>query len=154
MNGQPINYSKLGRDIGAGVVSEQAYYQILEDTLLGFRLEPFHESLSKLQTARSKFYFFDIGVQRALFNLLNVDLVPGTFAYGQAFEYFMFNYMIRLSSSGRRVYPFSTFFFFSHKRNHWRPFISCWITMLIFFGIRRAPAEVMELYGWVGYRVQ
>ncbi len=109
MNGQPINYSKLGRDIGAGVVSVQAYYQILEDTLLGFRLEPFHESLRKRQSGRSKFYFFDIGVQRALFNLLNIDLAPGTFAFGQAFEHFIVNEMIRLSSYGRRDYQFSTF---------------------------------------------
>jgi predicted AAA+ superfamily ATPase len=109
MNGQPINYSKLGRDIGAGVVSVQSYYQILEDTLLGFRLDPFHESLRKRQSGRSKFYFFDIGVQRALFNLLNVDLAPGTFAYGQAFEHFIVNEMVRLSSYGRRDYQFSIF---------------------------------------------
>ena len=65
-NGTGINYSNISEDARVDPKTVQRYFQILEETLLGFFLEPFHRSLRKRQRANPKFYFFDIGVQRAL----------------------------------------------------------------------------------------
>ena len=62
-----VNFTNIARDVGADTKTVQSYYQILEDTLLGFLLEPYHKSIRKQQRQNPKFYFFDSGVKRALF---------------------------------------------------------------------------------------
>ncbi len=101
-NGTIVNYSKIADDIGADTKTVQAYFQILEDTLVGFLLPPFHRSVRKRQRANPKFYLFDTGVKRALDRTLTVDLVPGTFAYGRAFEHLVILEMHRLNAYANR----------------------------------------------------
>ncbi len=88
MNGKILNASQVGRNSGTDPKTIIRYYQILEDTLLGFFLEPFHRSIRKIQTEKAKFYLFDLGVCRALRNDLTSSVNPGTYAYGEAFEHF------------------------------------------------------------------
>jgi len=57
MNGQIVNFSAVGRDAGVSTPTAQNYFQILEDTLLAFRLDPFHESFRKRQRGGPKYYF-------------------------------------------------------------------------------------------------
>jgi len=85
-SGQIINYSKISRDIGSDPVSVKSYFEILEDTLIGFHLYPFHEPVRKRQRQNPKFYFFDLGVQGALQKMLHVPLEPQTYRFGRAFE--------------------------------------------------------------------
>jgi predicted AAA+ superfamily ATPase len=96
--GQILNFSKIARDVGTDPVSVQSYFEILEDTLLGFMLKPFHESIRKRQRQNPKFYFFDLGVQNALARTLNVPLIQGSSAYGNAFEQFVAVEIFRLNS--------------------------------------------------------
>jgi aspartate kinase len=70
----------------------------LEDTLIGFQLKPFHESVRKRQLKNPKFFFFDLGVQRALSRVLSVPLLPKTSAYDYAFEAFLITEISRLNS--------------------------------------------------------
>lgn len=107
MSGQIINYSKIAREVGASTPTVQTYFQILDDTLVGFLLEPFHESIRKRQLGNPKFYFFDSGVQRALNNTLTVELKPQTYAFGTAFEHFVINEINRLQSYAKKDYRFS-----------------------------------------------
>ncbi len=107
MSGQIINFSKIAREVGASTPTVQTYFQILEDTLVGFLLEPFHESIRKRQRDNPKFYFFDTGVQRALNNTLTVELRPQTYAYGHAFEHFVINEVNRLQSYAKKDYRLS-----------------------------------------------
>lgn len=107
MSGQIINFSKISRDTGTSVVTIQSYFQILEDTLIGFLLEPFHESIRKRQRENPKFYFFDTGVLRALQNTLNVDLPPHTYAFGVAFEHFVINEINRLQTYQKKDFQLS-----------------------------------------------
>ena len=95
-SGQVLNFSKLARDVGVSTKTLQSYFQILEDTLLGRFVLPFHESVRKRQTGNPKFYFFDHGVKRALDRTLNVPLLPQTYEYGNAFEHFVVNEIHRL----------------------------------------------------------
>jgi len=106
-NGQIINYAHIARDVGASDVTVQSYFTILEDTLLGLLLEPFHRSIRKRQRENPKFYFFDTGVQRALSKTLDVKLKPQTYAYGAAFEHFIVCEIARLCSYRRNDFTFS-----------------------------------------------
>lgn len=107
MSGQIVNFSKIAREVGASTPTVQTYFQILEDTLVGLLLEPFHESIRKRQRDNPKFYFFDTGVQRALNNTLTVELKPQTYAFGVAFEHFVINEINRLQSYAKKDYRLS-----------------------------------------------
>jgi len=91
MNGKIINYSNIARDINTDYSNVRNYFEIVEDTLLGFRLEPFHTSIRKRQTKNPKFYWLDTGVSRALQNTLNVPAQKSTSQYGELFESFLIN---------------------------------------------------------------
>lgn len=104
MSGQILNFTKIAREIGSSTVTVQSYFQILEDTLIGSLVEPFHESVRKRQRGNPKFYFFDTGVQRALNNTLQIELAPQTYAFGVAFEHFVVNEIHRLQSYGKKDY--------------------------------------------------
>jgi predicted AAA+ superfamily ATPase len=107
MSGQIVNFSKIAREVGASTPTVQTYFQILEDTLVGLLLEPFHESIRKRQRDNPKFYFFDTGVQRALNNTLTVELKPQTYAFGVAFEHFVINEINRLQAYAKKDYRLS-----------------------------------------------
>ena len=107
MNGQILNYAAISRDCGASEKSVKEYFSILEDTLLGFLLPPFHESIRKQQRENPKFYFFDGGVQRALSQTLRVAIEPQTYAFGRAFEAFIINEINRRQSYQELDYSLS-----------------------------------------------
>lgn len=94
-NGQILNFSKIGRDSDTDYKSVERYYEILIDTLVGFYLDPYHESVRKRQSSKSKFYFFDLGVKKALEQTLSIPTQPRTYAYGNAFEHFFILEAIR-----------------------------------------------------------
>lgn len=106
-NGKVINFSKIGRDSHNDSKNVERYYQILKDTLLGFELMPFHLSIRKRQSQKSKFYLFDLGVKKALDLTLNTHLQEGTSAFGHAFEHFFILECIRLNDYFRKDYRFS-----------------------------------------------
>lgn len=108
-NGKILNFSKIGRDIGSDTKTVQSYYQILEDTLAGFILPAYHRSVRKRQTTAPKFFFFDTGVKRSLDGTLTVDLIPQTYAFGDAFEHFILLEIFRLCSYRENDYRFSYF---------------------------------------------
>ena len=93
-----INYTAIAKDVGVHDKTIKNYYQILEDTLIGFALEPYHRSLRKRQKKAPKFFLFDTGVTRALQGTLKVGLKPGGFDYGKSFEQWLIGEFHRLSS--------------------------------------------------------
>lgn len=106
-NGKLINYSKIARDVNVDEKTIKVYFQILEDTLIGFYLEPFHQSVRKRQKEKPKFYFFDTGVVRALAGLLSVPLQESTNGYGNVFEHYVITECVRLGSYYKPEYRFS-----------------------------------------------
>ena len=65
-SGTILNYSAIARDVGVSDQTVRTYFDILEETLLGFHLPPFGRSIRKAQGKSHKFYLFDSGVIRAL----------------------------------------------------------------------------------------
>jgi predicted AAA+ superfamily ATPase len=106
-NGTIVSYAKIARDVGTSDVTVHTYFQILEDTLLGLLLEPYHQSVRKRQREHPKFYLFDTGVQRALSRTLDVPLKPQTYAFGRAFEHLILCEITRLASYLRNDFSFS-----------------------------------------------
>ena len=106
-NGQILNFSNVAKDVGADTKTVQSYFEILEDTLVGRLLEPYHRSLRKRQRQNPKFFLFDPGVKRALEGSLNVPLASGTYEFGAAFEHWVILEAWRLNDYLKRDYRFS-----------------------------------------------
>lgn len=106
-NGKLLNFSKIARDVGVETKTIQSYFQILEDTLLGYFLPAYHLSTRKSVGQQPKFYLFDLGVKSALEGSLKNEPQPSSYAYGDAFEHFIICETIRLNSYSRSDYQFS-----------------------------------------------
>lgn len=89
MNGKLVNKASIAKEVGVNDVTVSNYFEILEDTLIGFFLPAHHSSIRKSQRHAPKFYFIDTGIKRALDKTLSVPLVPKTNAYGDAFEHWV-----------------------------------------------------------------
>jgi uncharacterized protein len=61
-----LNYSNIARDCGVSSKTVQSYVNILEDLLLSFRLPVFVRKAKRHMSQHPKFYFFDVGVYRAI----------------------------------------------------------------------------------------
>lgn len=87
--GQLINYTNIANDAQVPVSTVRAYYQILEDTLLGSQLLPWTKSTKRKAISTAKFYFFDIGVARHLQK--RTVLERNSADFGDAFETYLYH---------------------------------------------------------------
>jgi len=99
------------------VIAKQSsrHFEILIDTLLGYYLGPYHNSLRKRQTKKSKFYFFDVGVVRALQNLADYEVQGDTKEVGYLFEAFIINEFFKLNDAYQKRWQLS---YFQTQNNH------------------------------------
>jgi predicted AAA+ superfamily ATPase len=102
LNGEPINYAKLSREVRADDTTIRTYFEILEETLIGFRLPSFDRSVRKQQLQSPKFYLFDLGIKRAIDRFSIAKLIPGTSLYGRAFEHFIILEAVRRNEYKRK----------------------------------------------------
>lgn len=102
-----VNYSNIAKDIHSDPKTVSGYYDILEDTLLGFRLSAYHTSIRKQQKKAPKFYLFDTGVTRALAGQVDYDLAPKSFEYGKLFEAFIVNELVRRLTYNEKQFKLS-----------------------------------------------
>ncbi len=87
-HGEIVNFTKVGSDAGVPSRTVREYYQVLQDTLVGYFLEPFRGTHKRKPVATAKFYFFDVGV--ANFLKRRTQLMPGSAEFGQALEHLIF----------------------------------------------------------------
>lgn len=73
-NAQVINIQNLSREIGVPRTTLNGYLDILEQTLLGYKVAPIHLKAKVKEVSTAKFYFFDSGVVRALAKRLDENL--------------------------------------------------------------------------------
>ena len=106
-NGKIVSYANIGRDVNVDIKTVQSYFQILEDTLVGFLLNPFHRSIRKRQRQNPKFYFMDTGVARALSRTLTLEMAEHTSVYGDLFEHFIILEIYKRNSYLTKDYRFS-----------------------------------------------
>lgn len=87
MNGEEVNYEAVASDAGVPAKTVANFFEVLEDTLLGFRLQPYGRSRKRKAIQRAKFYFFDVGVAGALAKRGVVE--AGSNEFGRALEHFI-----------------------------------------------------------------
>ena len=84
--GELLNYTNIARETGVSAKVVRNYFQILEDTLLGFRLQPWRKTHNRRLIETEKFYLFDIGVTNYL---ARRQPTVGTPEFGKSFEQFI-----------------------------------------------------------------
>ena len=84
-NSQLINYTNIASDSQVPVQTVKQWFQVLEDTLLGYQVESFINTKKRKAITTSKFYFFDIGIARALRNIPTPK--ENTTEFGEYFEH-------------------------------------------------------------------
>ena len=65
-SGELLNYTNVGRETGVSAKVVRNYFQILEDTLLGYRVSPWRKAKNRRLIETEKFYLFDVGVTNYL----------------------------------------------------------------------------------------
>lgn len=107
MSTKIINHTKIAREVGADPKTVMTYFDILEETHMGFRLPAYHVSVRKAQRVAPKFYWFDCGVRRSLEDMLIYPPAPGTSYFGDLFEEFVVNEFVRMSHYSGKNYQMS-----------------------------------------------
>ena len=85
-SGELLNYTNVGRETGVSAKVVRNYFQILEDTLLGFRIPAWRKVKNRRLIETEKFYLFDVGVANYL-----ARRTPrlGTPEFGNSFEQYI-----------------------------------------------------------------
>jgi predicted AAA+ superfamily ATPase len=81
-----LNYTNVARETGVSAKVVRSYFQILEDTLLGFRLRPWTRSRNRRMIVTEKFYLFDVGVTN---HLARRRPKIGSSEFGKSFEQYI-----------------------------------------------------------------
>ncbi|MBL7663073.1 ATP-binding protein [bacterium] len=85
--GEVLNFSKLASDVGSAPSTVIEHFRILEDTLIGFFIEPWGRSKKRKEISTAKFYLFDTGVTNTLARVKHLE--RNSNLYGRAFEQFI-----------------------------------------------------------------
>lgn len=86
-DGEMVNYNNIAQDCGVSAATVSAYFNILEDTLIGYMIPAYRKVMKRRLVQAPRFYYFDVGLTSHL--LHRKQLVRGTAEYGHAFEHFI-----------------------------------------------------------------
>lgn len=65
-NGQEVNFESMASACGVSPSTLKGYFQVLDDTLIGFMLPGFTKTKKRKAISRAKHYYFDVGVVNTL----------------------------------------------------------------------------------------
>lgn len=100
-HGEITNYANIARECGVDAKTVKEYYQILVDTLLAVRVEPFKKRQSRqVITKAAKYYMFDVGVAGCL-TKRHITEQKGD-EFGKAFEHFILMEIVAYRSYSRK----------------------------------------------------
>jgi len=102
-HGELTNYTNIARDCGVDSKTVKEYYQILIDTLLAVRIEPFKRRQSRQIISKApKYYLFDVGIAGCLTKRYLREEKGEEF--GKAFEHFLLMEMTAYRSYSAKDY--------------------------------------------------
>jgi len=93
-NGQVINASAIGRDIGVDFKTVQRYIDVLEGAYIIRTVSPFFTNVVKRVRKSPKLYFRDTGLLHALLGLETREQVQGWLRMGFSWESFCIEHLI------------------------------------------------------------
>ncbi len=107
-SGDWINYSKLASDTELPKETIRRFYDILEETLVAFRLPAFSPKKSHRHvTQRDRFLFFDVGVRNALLGIHTQILSPSE--KGKLFEQWLILQCLFFARANQKGWKFSSY---------------------------------------------
>jgi len=84
-DGEIINNQNIAQECGVHATTVSSYFDILEDTLIGYRIPAYTKVMKRRLVQAPRFYYFDVGITNHL--LHRKELHRGTSDYGHAFEH-------------------------------------------------------------------
>ncbi len=99
-NGGEVSYQGFAADCGVSLNTAKNYFDILEETLIGFRLPAFTQTKKRKAISRAKHYLFDCGVANYLRGEQSISKKSA--AFGNSFEHFLIG-EVRAHNSYKRL---------------------------------------------------
>lgn len=101
-NSHQLNFTQVGSDAQIPPRTVRDYFQILEDTLIGFLLPAFVQTSVRKAMTSAKFYLFDTGLVNAIIQRNSIKV--GTTEFGELFEQYVISEVrAYLSYRGKKV---------------------------------------------------
>lgn len=91
-NTEMVVYKNIAQDCGIDHRTVKEYFEILQDTLVGYLIPGFSATKKRRAILAPKFYYFDVGVANYLSNRKNIQ--QGTESFGHAFEHLIIQELI------------------------------------------------------------
>jgi len=91
-DGEMINNNNIAQECGVSATTVNSYFDILEDTLIGYRIPAYTKVMQRRLVQAPRFYYFDVGIVNHL--LHRKELIRGTADYGHAFEHLVVQELI------------------------------------------------------------
>lgn len=91
-SGEMVNYNNIAQDCGVSATTVSSYFDVLEDTQIGYRIPAYTKVVKRRIVQAPRFYYFDVGITNHL--LHRKELVRGTVDYGHAFEHLVMQELV------------------------------------------------------------
>lgn len=130
-DGEMINNNNIAQECGVSSTTVSAYFDILEDTLIGYRIPAYAHVIQRRLVQAPRFYYFDVGVVNHL--LHRNGLVRGTPEYGHAFEHLIVQELVAYMNYTHQ----------EEKLSYWRTYTG--IEVDIVLGDARVAIEIKSV---------
>lgn len=130
-DGEMINKNNIAQDCGVSATTVSSYFDILEDTLIGYRIPAFRKVMKRRLVQAPRFYYFDVGVSNHL--LHRKDMVRGTNEYGHAFEHLVIH----------EIYAYLHYSHSEEQLSYWRTYTGIEVDAVI--GDARVAIEIKSV---------
>ena len=130
-DGEMVNNNNIAQDCGVSATTVSAYFDILEDTLIGYRISAFTKVMKRRLVQAPRFYYFDVGVANHL--LHRKELVRGTTDYGHAFEHLVV----------QEIYAWMHYTHSEETLSYWRTYTGMEVDVVI--GAARVAIEIKSV---------
>jgi predicted AAA+ superfamily ATPase len=94
-SGEMIVYNNIAQDCGVSAQTVKEYFNILEQTMIGYLIPGFSATTKRRAIQAPKFYYFDVGIANYLLKRKNIE--QGTDRFGHAFEHLLMQEIIAYS---------------------------------------------------------
>ncbi len=130
-DGEMVNNNNIAQDCGVSATTVSAYFDILEDTLIGYRIPAFAKVMKRRLVQAPRFYYFDVGIANHL--LHRKELVRGTTDYGHAFEHLVV----------QEIYAWMHYAHSEEQLSYWRTYTGVEVDVVI--GDARVAIEIKSV---------
>ncbi len=91
-SGEMLVYNNIAQDCGVSAPTVKEYFNILEQTMIGYLIPAFTATTKRRAILAPKFYYFDVGIVNYLLKRKNIQ--QGSEVFGHAFEQFLMQEII------------------------------------------------------------